>query len=99
MLNERILYIKEGSQLTHSGIDIDGVNQQAETNAQSGISREELIEQFISTRKQLVQRLETIPLDTTFSLGHHTMTLNQFIGGLIEHDLHHIQQIVKIYIK
>ncbi|MBM7703045.1 DinB family protein [Metabacillus iocasae] len=99
LINERIPYFTEGAQLSRSDIDVDGVNQQSETNAQSGISKEELIEQFISTRKQLVQQLETIPLETVFSIEHQTMTVNQFISQLIEHDLHHLQQMVKICIK
>ncbi|WP_325166657.1 DinB family protein [Viridibacillus soli] len=58
--------------------------------------KEEVIKQFSQTRLKLVNEMKKIPAEEfnkVFSIGASVLTVAEYFNGLIEHDLHHFQQI------
>ncbi|MGG1676445.1 DinB family protein [Neobacillus sp. NRS-1170] len=100
VMKNRIVFLLGNEDFPKLTIDADEINKQASNYARSGISQEELINEFIGTRKDLVTLLEKIPtekFDQKYP-GKEDMTLNDYFLGLIDHDLKHKQQI-ELHIK
>lgn len=77
------------------------MNKSAMIYARSGISREELINQFSYTRKQLVDEIERIPaynFHNTFQIGTKKVRLDHYFSSLIQHDLKHKEEIIQFLI-
>lgn len=77
------------------------MNKGAIKYARSGILREELINQFSYTRKQLVDEIERIPTDNfynDFQIGIKKVRLNHYFSSLIHHDLKHKEEIIQFLI-
>ncbi|MBB6453834.1 putative damage-inducible protein DinB [Salirhabdus euzebyi] len=80
-----------------NGPDQEEVNENAKQYAHSGISQENLINEVIHTRKQFIQTLSELP-EEAWSKNHQlnenkTITLEDYISGLISHDEHHQKQV------
>ncbi|MBS4215182.1 DinB family protein [Neobacillus rhizophilus] len=97
LITNRVSYIYHNEEFPEVNIDVEAINKMASQYARSGISKEELISEFITVRKELVSLLQKIP-EETFSEpypGRENMTIGEYFVGMIEHDLKHKEQIVK----
>lgn len=77
--------------------DVEEMNRSAIQYARSGISKEELIDQFIFTRKRLVNYIKRIPdqnFNTYYQFGKESMKLNEYFLSLVQHDLKHKEEIL-----
>ena len=77
------------------------MNKGAIKYARSGISKEELLNQFSVTRKQLVDEIERIPaynFNNEFQIGTKKVMLNHYFSSLIQHDLKHKEEIIQFLI-
>lgn len=69
-------------------------NRQAVASAKSYRSLDELVDDFISTRKRLLELLnEKYDDSTSFTIDDQKHSFNSFIDIFIHHDEHHKQQI------
>jgi len=72
------------------------VNLPASQYALSGVTQKQLIDGFCLTRTKLIEELEKIAehdFQKVLKLGHKEITISAYFNYLIEHDLHHKQQI------
>ncbi|MEH7332891.1 DinB family protein [Neobacillus drentensis] len=100
VIKNRIHFLLNNEDFPKILIDADEINKQASNYARSGILQEELINEFICTRKELVTLLKKIPsvkFDQKYPRKE-DMTLNDYFLGIIEHDLKHKEQI-ELHIK
>ncbi|HFJ9437804.1 MULTISPECIES: DinB family protein [Bacillus] len=101
VMKYRIPYFVSTQSVPHSPIDVEEINKSAMIYARSGISREELINEFSYTRKQLVDEIERIPADNfndDFQIGTKKVRLNHYFSSLIQHDLRHKEEIIQFLI-
>ena len=61
LIKDRIPYFISGQSVPNVPIDVEEMNKGAIKYARSGISKEELLNQFSVTRKQLVDGIGRIP--------------------------------------
>ncbi|MFT4415778.1 DinB family protein [Fredinandcohnia humi] len=97
VIENRIHPLLKGESFPDIQVVADEVNKEASNYARSGISKEELLEEFSSVRKQLLSEIENIP-DSAFRLpypGNASITLFEYFTGLIQHDETHKQQIIE----
>lgn len=62
-------------------------------------SRGETIDEFVLVRRQLIEALQEVPAADwirEFRIGESRMTLSQYFGEMVEHDLHHFTQIRQV---
>jgi DinB superfamily len=97
ILRTRLPIMVKLDTLPSSQVDVNAMNKDAETFAHSGISKIELIDQFIYTRKQLIEELEKVDLQKAFKIGDRYFSIEKYLLGLIEHDNHHLEQIKAVY--
>jgi len=93
-LEERFPNMKEGARLS-SFPDFQTINDKAREYAESGVSKKELLSEFIQTRKELLLVLDSYSeevLDTKFYIGEHEITIRDYFVDFIQHDNHHINQ-------
>lgn len=95
--NSRLPFMLAGDTLATGQVDVQAINNDAQNFAHSGISKEELIDQFINNRKNLLEELEKVDLHTVFTIGEHSLTLEKYLVGMVEHDEHHMKQIKDVY--
>ncbi|WP_232696654.1 DinB family protein [Brevibacillus daliensis] len=95
LIDYRITYIIANSKFPEIQLDVQAMNKAASIFARSGISKEELIDLFISTRTELIAQINSIPAEKFNQpyLGNERLALHEYFGGLIEHDLKHKAQI------
>jgi hypothetical protein len=95
MIENRITYILKDESLPTNTVDVKSINKGAISYARTGISKEELINMFISVRKELVSLIDAIPAEKFNQPfpGKETMTLYEYFVGMINHDLKHKEQI------
>ncbi|AOY16232.1 hypothetical protein BGI23_13715 [Bacillus sp. ABP14] len=101
LIKHRIPYFISGQSVPNVPIDVEEMNKGAIKYARSGILREELINQFSYTRKQLVDEIERIPTDNfynDFQIGIKKVRLNHYFSSLIHHDLKHKEEIIQFLI-
>ncbi|PFE97956.1 hypothetical protein CN325_12880 [Bacillus thuringiensis] len=101
VMKYRIPYFLSTQSVPHFPTDVEEMNKSAIIYARSGISREELINQFSYTRKQLVDEIERIPADNLnddFQIGTKKVRLNHYFSSLIQHDLKHKEEIMQFLI-
>lgn len=94
-LKERFPFIKEGANLP-SFPDFQTVNDKAREYAESGITKNELLQELIYTRMKLLSVISSYSeeeLDTSFSIGDHQFTIREYFVDFIQHDYHHKNQI------
>ncbi|MFC4799264.1 DinB family protein [Neobacillus sp. GCM10023253] len=100
LITNRVACIYLNEEFPALTIDVEAVNKNASQYARSGISKEELITEFITVRKELVSFLQKVPEETFTEPypGREHMTIGEYFAGMIEHDLKHREQIEE-YIK
>ncbi|MED1559060.1 DinB family protein [Bacillus paramycoides] len=98
LMKYRMLYLIGSQYVPDVSTDVEEMNKSAMKYARSGISKEELIEQFISTRKQLVDQINQIPaqnFNSEYRFGTKRVRLNDYFSSLIQHDLKHKEEIMQ----
>ncbi|MGW5981774.1 DinB family protein [Bacillus mycoides] len=101
LMKYRIPYFVSGKSVSIVPTDVEEMNKGAIKYARSGISKEELIDQFSFTRKQLVDQIERIParnFNNDYQFGTKKLRLNNYFSSLIEHDLKHKKEIIQFLI-
>ncbi|WP_174734310.1 DinB family protein [Mesobacillus harenae] len=95
LIKNRITYLLKGESFPKIDVDPDAINKEASNYARSGISKNDLINEFISTRTELVALLGKIPAEKFNQPcpGMEHITLADYFSGLIEHDTKHKEQI------
>jgi hypothetical protein len=95
ILENRISYILREERVPKINVDVEAMNKAASNYARSGISKEDLINQFISVRKELVSHIDTIPTEKFNQPipGIDHITLSDYFAEMINHDLKHKKQI------
>lgn len=77
------------------------MNQKAWKFAKSGVSKIELLNLFINSRKEICNFIRSIAEDRIhepFTIGETQITLPDYVAGMIEHDQHHRSQI-EVYLR
>lgn len=95
VLTERLSKVCEGAELG-GGPDAGTFNAEAAAYARSGIGEQRLIEEFVETRRQMLQAVERLLKETgeiTFTIRGHRVVFPEYLLGQAEHHLHHRQQI------
>jgi uncharacterized damage-inducible protein DinB len=90
VLNNRI------HSLTSEDFDTEKVNKGAEEYAHSGISKEDLIDEVISYRKNFIEELKKLTEEDwnrNLQIGGKPYPLKSYLAGLADHDEHHRKQI------
>jgi hypothetical protein len=95
--NDRLPLMLKLNLLPPGDVDVQALNNEAETFAHSGISKNELLDKFISNRKNLNEVLAIVDLQKEFSIGKHHFTIEKYFLGMVEHDEHHLKQINAVY--
>ncbi|HDR7719123.1 DinB family protein [Bacillus albus] len=101
VIKYRIPYFLSAKSIPYIPTDVEEMNKSAIIYARSGISREELINEFSYTRKQLVDEIERIPVynfNDDFQIGTKKVRLNHYFSSLIQHDLKHKEEIIRFLI-
>lgn len=101
LIKDRIPYFISGQSVPNVPIDVEEMNKGAIKYARSGISKEELLNQFSVTRKQLVDEIERIPTKyfyIVYQFGTKKVKLNHYFSSLIQHDLKHKEEIMQFLI-
>ncbi|OOZ81466.1 hypothetical protein BHL35_10060 [Bacillus cereus] len=102
LIKDRIPYFISGQSVPNVPIDVEDMNKGAIKYARSGISKEELLNQFSVTRKQLVDEIGRIPTKyfyNDYQFGTKKVKLNHYFSSLIQHDLKHKEEIIQFLIK
>ncbi|WP_286230894.1 DinB family protein [Neobacillus mesonae] len=95
LLENRIPFIIHSEKFPVIKIDVNAINAEASRYARSGISKADLINDFVLIRKNLVSQTASIPDDRfqePLNIGS-SVTLAGYFSGLIEHDKKHMDQI------
>ncbi|MDH4421773.1 MULTISPECIES: hypothetical protein [Bacillus] len=101
IIKDRIPYFISGQSVPNVPIDVEEMNMGAIKYARSGISKEELLNQFSVTRKQLVDEIERIPTKyfyNDYQFDTKKVKLNNYFSSLIQHDLKHKEEIIQFLI-
>ncbi|MBE5106751.1 DinB family protein [Bacillus thuringiensis] len=101
LMKYRISCFLSTQSVPNISIDVEGMNKGAIKYARSGISKEELIDEFSFTRKQLVDQIKRIPtcnFNYDFQFGTKKVRLNNYFSSLIQHDLKHKEEIIQFLI-
>ncbi|WP_141522850.1 DinB family protein [Bacillus wiedmannii] len=101
LIKDRIPYFISGQSVPNVPIDVEEMNKGAIKYARSGISKEELLNQFSVTRKRLVDEIERIPTKyfyNVYQFGTKKVKLNHYFSSLIQHDLKHKEEIMQFLI-
>ncbi|WP_134682851.1 DinB family protein [Brevibacillus migulae] len=96
VLEERLPQMKPGAALPGGNVSTEEINGQAANYARTQVGKEQLIAECQQVRKQLTACLEALSNDDfygVFTINGKERDLAQYIKGLIDHDLHHRQQI------
>ncbi|HFJ9420334.1 hypothetical protein COK69_10155 [Bacillus cereus] len=102
LIKDRIPYFISGQSVPNVPIDVEEMNKGAIKYARSGISKEELLNQFSVTRKQLVDGIGRIPTQyfyNDYQFGTKKVKLNHYFSSLIQHDLKHKKEIMQFLIQ
>ncbi|MGH0562885.1 DinB family protein [Bacillus cereus] len=102
LINHRIPYFISEQSVPNVPIDVEEMNKGAIKYARSGISKEEILDQFSVTRKKLIDQIERIPVDNfynDFQISTKKVRLNHYFSSLIQHDLKHKEEIMQFLIK
>ncbi|HHK5551040.1 hypothetical protein COL11_12130 [Bacillus anthracis] len=102
LIQDIIPYFISRQSVPNVPIDVEDMNKGAIKYARSGISKEELLNQFSVTRKQLVDEIGRIPTKyfyNDYQFGTKKVKLNHYFSSLIQHDLKHKEEIIQFLIK
>ncbi len=101
LIMHRIPYFISGQSAPNVPIDVEEMNKGAIKYARSGISKEEILDQFSVTRKKLIDQIERIPTQyfyNDYQFGTKKVRLNHYFSSLIQHDLKHKEEIIQFLI-
>ncbi|PFR92865.1 hypothetical protein COK43_06730 [Bacillus cereus] len=102
LIQDIIPYFISEQSVPNVPIDVEEMNKGAIKYARSGISKEEILDQFSVTRKKLIDQIERIPVDNfynDFQISTKKVRLNHYFSSLIQHDLKHKEEIMQFLIK
>ncbi|NLP52850.1 DinB family protein [Bacillus sp. RO1] len=73
----------------------DEYNNKAIHSIKSFSSTNDLLEEFVITRKKLISNMEKLNQEVKFTIGNNkrNFTPQTFLGMFVEHDIHHMEQI------
>lgn len=94
-LNERLPFMKEGAKLERFP-DFQSFNRKAEEKAHNGQSKEQIINGAIQARTnltELIRGLNDEEFHSSFTIGNHKLTIQEYLTDFTEHDDHHRNQI------
>lgn len=95
MIDNRISYLLKNEPFPQMVIDVEEINRAASSYARSGITKNQLIDEFVSVRNQLLSLINQLDRER-FAMplpGKENMTLGDYFVGMIEHDEKHMVQI------
>ncbi|PEY89606.1 hypothetical protein CN349_26935, partial [Bacillus cereus] len=98
LMKFRIPYFISGQSVPNVPTGVEEMNEGAIKYARSGISKEELLDQFSCTRKQLVDQINQISsrnFKDDYQFGTKRVRLNNYFSSLIQHDLKHKEEIIQ----
>ncbi|WP_377865410.1 DinB family protein [Bacillus sp. R86525] len=98
LMKFRIPYFISGQSVPNVPTGVEEMNEGAIKYARSGISKEELLDQFSFTRKQLVDQINQISsrnFKDDYQLGTKRVRLDNYFSSLIQHDLKHKEEIIQ----
>ncbi|MFF2448260.1 DinB family protein [Neobacillus sp. NPDC058068] len=95
MIDNRISYLLKNEPFPQMAIDVEEINRSASRYARSGITKDQLIDEFISIRKQLLSLLRALDAERFARPlpGRENIILGNYFIGMIEHDQKHMVQI------
>ncbi len=95
MIENRITYILRNECIPKIRIDVEVINKDASEYARAGITKEDLLREFIVVREELINLIDRIPEEKFHHalLGKEHMTLSEYFVEMINHDLKHKEQI------
>lgn len=93
LLTNQLSHIHDGAKLPSFNQNIQEKNEKARSYAHSGIRKEELIQEAIRERENVIEVVKKLALHTRFSIGDNPFLLSDYIKQEVEHDLHHMKQI------
>lgn len=94
-LEKAFFPIEQGTPLLLHTVDIDSFNEDA-VNWGKGLSQEQLIQEAVQVRQQVLKCLQRIPVslyEHEFAAIDQLFVLERFLDDLYHHDQHHMQQI------
>ncbi|WP_342531164.1 DinB family protein [Lysinibacillus sp. FSL R5-0849] len=97
VLEHRIPYLFINTSLP-KGPDIAHMNTKAAEKSREQ-HLEKTITEFVLARRQLLQTIQQFTDEQwqqSFSIGQSNITIEDYFGGLIDHDLHHFSQIQNV---
>lgn len=97
VLQQRIPYLFSGKHLSKAP-DIDELNDQSSLQARTE-DVENTLEKCIDVRQDLLSQIKQIPENDwliPIQIGQSILTFYEYLKGLTEHDLHHINRIKKV---
>lgn len=100
-IEERFPFFQEGAKLSNFP-DFQEKNDEAKKYAESGVSKEKVINDLILLRKQYFQLIEGYTEDNlaiSFFIGDQLLTIRDYFEDFVSHDRHHRQQIEKVIVK
>ncbi|MFE8700110.1 DinB family protein [Cytobacillus sp. FJAT-54145] len=95
VMENRLNYLLKDEAFPIVSVDINEINLEAAKYARSGISKLELVQEFITIRKELISLLVQLPaarFEQPFP-GKESISLSDYFVGLIEHDVKHMEEI------
>ncbi|PFH91795.1 hypothetical protein COJ52_18500 [Bacillus cereus] len=98
LMKFRIPYFISGQSVPNVPTGVEEMNKGAIKYARSGISKEELLDQFSFTRKQLVDQINQISsrnFKDDYQFGTKRVRLDNYFSSLIQHDLKHKEEIIQ----
>jgi len=96
-LEHRIPYIQQNIPFPQMDINTEAMNRDASKYARSGISKQEVIKEFIEARSKVIQWLEELPEDAymrMLHIGKNEIELISYFQSHHHHDITHKKQIV-----
>ncbi|MFL0403373.1 DinB family protein [Bacillus nitratireducens] len=98
LMKFRIPYFISGQSVPNVPTGVEEMNEGAIKYARSGISKEELLDQFSFTCKQLVDQINQISsrnFKDDYQFGTKRVRLDNYFSSLIQHDLKHKEEIIQ----
>ncbi|AQQ54010.1 DinB family protein [Planococcus lenghuensis] len=95
LIQNRISYLLRGDEPPKLKVDVDALNKHASDFARSGISKEDLIDEFVLVRNALVTFIDKIPEERFLQPypGNPEITLLDYFSGMVAHDRKHQKEI------
>ncbi|MDX8365208.1 DinB family protein [Cytobacillus sp. IB215665] len=95
LIENRLSYLVRGEAFPKIEVDVEGMNKKASDYARSGISKNDLIDEFISVRKELVSIINHFPVEKFNQpcKGKEHLSLCDYLSSMVDHDIHHKKQI------